>query len=109
MPLLYSLLLASLALELTVAVPMQQSSRGIRVDMVPRAQPRMKSVLHSYAKALRKFGAAELAETVSKAAASVNDSSVVATPGSNDVEYTCPVTIGKQVFQLDFDTGSSDL
>jgi aspergillopepsin I len=35
--------------------------------------------------------------------------SVTATPASDDSEYLCPVTIGSQTFQLDFDTGSSDL
>jgi aspergillopepsin I len=37
------------------------------------------------------------------------DSSVTATPDNNDVEYTCPVTIGAQTLNLDIDTGSADL
>ena len=42
-----------------------------------------------------------------KAAAA--DGSVTATPEQYDAEYLCPVTIGGQTLNLDFDTGSSDL
>lgn len=34
--------------------------------------------------------------------------SVATTPGPNDAEYLCPVTIGGQTLNLQFDTGSSD-
>lgn len=34
---------------------------------------------------------------------------VTATPEAGDIEYLSPVTIGGQTFNLDFDTGSSDL
>jgi aspergillopepsin I len=37
------------------------------------------------------------------------DGSVTATPAAQDVEYTCPVSIGGQTLNLDFDTGSADL
>lgn len=37
------------------------------------------------------------------------DGSVTATPAAQDVEYICPVTIGGQTLNLDFDTGSADL
>ncbi|MCJ1381275.1 Type I transmembrane sorting receptor [Xylographa soralifera] len=42
-------------------------------------------------------------------AASTSDGTVVATPTEYDSEYLCPVTIGGETLQLDFDTGSSDL
>jgi aspergillopepsin I len=42
-----------------------------------------------------------------KAAAA--DGSVTATPEQYDSEYLCPVTIGGQTLNLDFDTGSADL
>ncbi|KAF3901977.1 Aspergillopepsin-F [Orbilia brochopaga] len=35
--------------------------------------------------------------------------SVTANPGESDLEYTCPVDINGQQFNLDFDTGSADL
>jgi hypothetical protein len=37
------------------------------------------------------------------------DGSVVATPADQDVEYLCPVSIGGETLNLDFDTGSADL
>lgn len=37
------------------------------------------------------------------------DGSAPASPDSNNVEYTVPVTIGGQELNLDFDTGSADL
>ena len=37
------------------------------------------------------------------------DGSVVATPAAQDVQYLCPVSIGGQTLNLDFDTGSADL
>lgn len=47
-------------------------------------------------------------ENIAQAAAN-NDGSVTATPQQYDSEYLCPVTIGGQTVNLDFDTGSSDL
>lgn len=37
------------------------------------------------------------------------DGEVLATPEANEIEYLSPVTIGGQSFNLNFDTGSSDL
>ena len=60
----------------------------------------------AYAKALAKYGKTEEATKILAAAAGT----VSATPADQfDSEYLCPVTIGKQTFKLDFDTGSSDL
>ena len=44
-----------------------------------------------------------------KAAAANNDGTVTATPEEYDEEYLCPVSIGGQTLNLDFDTGSDDL
>ena len=59
-----------------------------------------------YAQAFAKFNKpvpADLAKAVS------GDGSVTATPAATDTEYICPVTIGGQDLQLNFDTGSADL
>lgn len=56
-------------------------------------------------KAYQKFGVACPPDV--KAAAA--DGSVTATPQQYDSEYLCPVTIGGQTLNLDFDTGSADL
>lgn len=37
------------------------------------------------------------------------DGSVTNTPTDEDSEYLCPVTIGGQTLNLDFDSGSADL
>ena len=42
-------------------------------------------------------------------AAAVTSGSVTATPADSDQFYLCPVTIGGQTLNLDFDTGSADL
>ncbi|KAJ9619415.1 hypothetical protein, variant [Exophiala oligosperma] len=41
--------------------------------------------------------------------AATSNGSVTATPEQYDAEYLCPVSIGGQTLNLDFDTGSSDL
>lgn len=41
--------------------------------------------------------------------AAASNGSVTATPEQYDAEYLCPVTIGGQTLNLDFDTGSADL
>lgn len=61
------------------------------------------SMLYTY----NKFKAAAPEDVVS--AAANNDGTVTATPEEYDSEYLCPVTIGGQTLNLDFDTGSSDL
>jgi len=61
------------------------------------------AMLYTY----NKFKAAAPADVVS--AAANNDGTVTATPEEYDSEYLCPVTIGGQTLNLDFDTGSSDL
>ena len=64
-------------------------------------------------KALRKYGAHEKATEVYSAILAASSGTVTATPAdAYDSEYLCPVTVGTtstQTFQLDFDTGSSDL
>ena len=61
----------------------------------------------SVAKVYAKYGA-EAPSDVTSAAAN-NDGTVPANPEQYDSEYLCPVTIGGQTLNLDFDTGSSDL
>ena len=64
-------------------------------------------------KAYKKFGAHEQASAVKSAVEAASSGTVTATPADQyDSEYLCPVTVGTtttQTFQLDFDTGSSDL
>ena len=55
----------------------------------------------------RKYNAE--APTEVRDAALANDRSVSALPEDFDAEYLCPVKIGGQTLNLNFDTGSSDL
>lgn len=59
------------------------------------------------AKVYGKYGKTAPADV--KAAAASNDGTVTASPEQYDSEYLCPVSIGGQTLNLDFDTGSSDL
>ena len=61
----------------------------------------------SVAKVYAKYGKAVPA--VIAAAAANNDGTVTASPEEYDSEYLCPVTVGSNTLNLDFDTGSSDL
>ena len=57
---------------------------------------------------MKKYGGT-LTEKVVSAAAAAESGTVSATPEEYDVEYLSPVTVGDQVLELDFDTGSADL
>ncbi|MCJ1376562.1 Type I transmembrane sorting receptor [Loxospora ochrophaea] len=59
------------------------------------------------ANAYTKFGGTMPSEVAAAAAAA--SGSVVATPEEYDSEYLCPVKVGSDTLNLDFDTGSSDL
>jgi len=59
----------------------------------------------SLANTYQKFGKTVPADVLAAAA----DGSVTATPEEYDQEYLCPVDIGGQTLNLDFDTGSADL
>lgn len=84
-------------------------------------QPRSKDfIIHqSIPKPFKKSGPAAVLSTYGKyngtapedvvKAAAANDGVVTTTPQQYDIEYLTPVTVGGQVLNLDFDTGSSDL
>ncbi|KAF2754378.1 acid protease [Pseudovirgaria hyperparasitica] len=61
-------------------------------------------------KAFRKYGWANASNSTSAAAANgTENGEVAASPEDNAALFLSPVTIGGQQFNLDFDTGSSDL
>ena len=76
---------------------------------VPQSVPKpfIKSGPAALAFLYGKYGKEAPAEV--KAAAANNDGTVTASPESYDEEYLCPVSVGGQTVNLDFDTGSSDL
>ena len=102
---------ASALISLTSAVPADYSpveKRGVafRVDQTV-AKTKILSGPASMAKVYGKFGKEAPADVQS--AAANNDGTVTASPEQYDSEYLCPVSIGGQTLNLDFDTGSSDL
>lgn len=111
MHLLYKVLLFALAvLRLASGIPMREKSLpAFRVDMVPKTNYRPMSGPAAYLKALKKYGGIENLGVLSEATALADANPVPATPVHGDSEYITPVTIGGQTYQLDFDTGSSDL
>ena len=103
-----TLSVASAFISLVSAVPVELEKRGaaFRLDQTVQ-KPFMLSGPAAMAKTYAKFGKAIPA--VIAAAAANNDGTVTASPEEYDSEYLCPVTIGGQTLNLDFDTGSSDL
>ncbi len=102
---------ASALATLASAIPADYSlveKRGVafRVDQTI-AKSSILSGPASVAKVYGKFGKAAPADVA--AAAANNDGTVTASPEQYDTEYLCPVSIGGQTLNLDFDTGSSDL
>ena len=65
-------------------------------------------MMHTYNKYAR-VGAKAPSNVVAAAAAAQQSGSVVANPQQYDQAYLCPVTVGNNQLNLDFDTGSSDL
>lgn len=102
---------ASALVALTSATPVDYEAlekRGVAFKLhqsIPK--PFMLSGPSSVLSTYRKFKATAPKDVV--AAAANNDGTVTASPEQYDSEYLCPVTIGGQTLNLDFDTGSSDL
>ncbi len=102
---------ASALISLASAIPADYSpveKRGVTftVDQsVPK--PHILSGPAAMAKVYGKFKKEAPADV--KAAAANNDGTVTANPEQYDSEYLCPVSVGGQTLNLDFDTGSSDL
>jgi len=107
---LQTLLTAGALASVALAKPIPQDatttpSNGVTVTgSVPVPRPAAPIQL---ANAYKKYGATVPAQ-VAAAAASASGV-VVASPEASDVSYLCPVTIGGQTLNLDFDTGSADL
>lgn len=100
-----SIILASATL-LSAAVASPVEKRGTSFSVVQTANPKFKvNGPLAYAKAYKKFG-----KTMPEDLAAAISGTVVASPeDAYDSEYLCPVNIGGQTLNLDFDTGSSDL
>lgn len=86
--------------------PVEKRGLAFRVDQSV-AKSLILSGPASVAKTYGKYGKPAPADVA--AAAANNDGTVTATPEQYDSEYLCPVSIGGQILNLDFDTGSSDL
>lgn len=108
MPSLYQVTVAAALLALGAAVPIEERSKqGFSIPQVVKNAGFLTTGAHSMMKTYSKYGAAPPPAVMAAAAAS--SGTVAATPTQYDSEYLCPVTIGGQTLQLDFDTGSSDL
>lgn len=102
-----------------------ESNSSFKIKQVANPSYVAKSGVIAYAKAFNKYGVKapkhvlnaiarltnESSDTLSVKTADGLTSTVPSTPITNDKEYLCPVSIGtpSQTFNLDFDTGSSDL
>ena len=88
----------------------QRRVKPFTIHQVSSSITNHKSGHSQFYKSLNKFNASsEKLEVVSKAAQNAQPGSVTATPYTYDAEYTSPLTIGSQTFDVTLDTGSSDL
>ncbi|KAJ9493928.1 hypothetical protein LTR99_010224 [Exophiala xenobiotica] len=94
----------SLAKPILVADTSVNTKKGFTVNQGPAKpfQPGPVQLQKTY----NKYNKPAPADVSNAAAA---DGTVTATPEEYDSEYLCPVTIGGQTLNLDFDTGSADL
>jgi hypothetical protein len=103
MPSLLSSLSALAIVSLASATPIRRAKQGFTVhEDIAKAFTSGSGQLW---KTYQKFGVATPPDVL----AAATDGSVTATPEQYDAEYLCPVTIGGQTLNLDFDTGSADL
>ena len=102
----YSLYVGLLTLITSNSVfchPVPPRKQGFSIQQTVRALPQ--SGPRHLARLYSKFKA----ETPSDVITALTNENVAATPEAYDSRYLCPVTIGGQTLNLDFDTGSSDL
>lgn len=105
MPSFTTLVAAAAMMAVSVAAPTKQ---GFSVPQVATNSGTKAYGQHLTHKVYKKFNKEPPSHVVEAAAAVTGK--VTATPGDEyDSEYICPVTVGSQTLQLDFDTGSSDL
>jgi len=105
MPSFYQISVAAALLAISAAAPTK--SNTFSVGQVIKNPGIIKSGPAAMAAPFIKYGKTMPAEVA--LAAATADGTVVATPTEYDSEYLCPVVIGGETLQLDFDTGSSDL
>ncbi|KAI9797339.1 MAG: Type I transmembrane sorting receptor [Piccolia ochrophora] len=94
------------ALALVVDANPIEKRKTFTVNQIVKQKSKPKNGPKAYAAALAKHNGTIPANL---AAAAKNDGTVSATPTDFDTQYLCPVNIGGQILDLNFDTGSSDL
>ena len=107
MPSLVSALSALAVVSFALATPIWRANQTFTIyEKVPKPfVPGPVRLLQTY----RKYGIIPPTEALAAAAAAVASGSVTANPTLHDLEYTCPVTIGGQTLNLNFETGSAHL
>lgn len=105
MPSFSSAFLALAIASLSVASPVRRANTKAFTIQQSVAKPFTPGPAQ-LAKAITKYGG-DVPSAVQAAAS--GEGSVTATPEQYDSEYLCPVTIGGQTLNLDFDSGSADL
>ena len=108
-----SLLTAAALVASTFAAPAQHHGHHkFEVQQVHAGQVLRRLGPVAMMKTYQKFastGAQAPAVVIKAAVAAAQNGSVAANPEFYDASYLCPVTMGDQILNLDFDTGSADL
>lgn len=117
MPSLKLAAVAATLFSLSIAAPTTKRDstvQGFKVAQVSNPNYTGRDINAALARVARKYGFSRTATSSNSARATPggNDTTAPADPvgsGNTILEYLTPVTIGDQTFNIDFDTGSSDL
>ncbi|GAB7354981.1 hypothetical protein MBLNU459_g5593t1 [Dothideomycetes sp. NU459] len=104
--------LAAASASLVAATPVAvQNKKAFTVNQVKGGMKKVLAPPIEMIKVYAKYSkvGAKAPSGVAKAAVAAQSGTVAATPESYDMSYLCPVTLGSNTLNLDFDTGSADL
>lgn len=81
---------------------------SVQQSIAKRRRPGPQALAEVHVKYNKRLTKDQMSAALKSLSSLSTKASVVSTPEANDAEYLCPVTVGGQTLNLQFDTGSSD-